>query len=341
MPVTLIACATVMEVPEFRFRHRLETALDRGDPGFPKQISYLSGYVHSRGGANWHGVKSELWRHLQRTKRISAVTIEETERSAFGDWARAANAISIGTGGEGVCDPAGRVLLGHQGEEDPAAELPYPPEAQARKARTEARLRAEGVRLFEGQAPVVGESEVEPRAAADAALRAMALYVTAHCAKLIDTGWRVGAATFERRWPLACGGFSPKEAAFVAGQGEGGRRPSAVAIDIEAARALFWAVSAASLPEPQEEIDSADLNRLMADISEREFIAGARLRPSGEILDALDLFSRLRWSILRRMDALDDSLPEYPVATAIQERYVALRWLVRNSGDEPWDESFS
>ena len=125
----------------------------------------------------------------------------------------------------------------------------------------------------------------------------------------------------------------------MAAQRRVGRRPCDVAADMEAARALFWTLSAASLPDPAEPTGGAELGRLMADISERDFIAGARLRPLDEILDALDLFFRLQWSIERRMEALADSLPEWPVAAALQQRHRALRWFVCNDGDEPWDET--
>jgi hypothetical protein len=156
VPADLIVCSTLREVPDLRFPHHMKEAVHRDQLAFAKHIHSVLGYVYSRGGENWDGIKYHLHRHLRHARHLLSLIIEPVDLAAFAGWAQAANAISISRDGGCVRDPAGRLLLGHRGEQDPAAEMPYPVEAQARKALMEAQLRAREIPLFEGLPPIVG-----------------------------------------------------------------------------------------------------------------------------------------------------------------------------------------
>jgi hypothetical protein len=338
LPIAVIACSTLRAVPELRFRHRLRAVADRTHPDFARHIRSLTGYVYTRGGENWDGVKYDVWRHLTRTKRLFDLVVEEPDLCGFGSWAREANAITFDRAEPGALrDPDGRVLVGRNGERDPSAQVPHPPEANARKARTEALLRAGRLSLFKGQSAIIAKSEVEPRAATEVALRAMAVYLVARRAHSMARGENVDLDELRRKWPLACGAFSPKEVAVVNEKSVDHQRLRDIATEREASRALFWALGRLSLPRVGETGPTDLLDRLIAEIREQEFVSGAQLRPIGELLDELDLQLRTHWAIERQIETDAETLPPFSEASVVFQRHRALSWLLRND-DDAWDD---
>ena len=74
----------------------------------------------------------------------------------------------------------------------------------------------------------------------------------------------------------------------------------------------------------------------MIDLDAPRFIAGARLRPTGEILDVLDLHYRLHW-VVRQAGVDNQGPPAGLEVGVVRERHFALNWLV-GYGDADWDD---
>jgi hypothetical protein len=82
--------------------------------------------------------------------------------------------------------------------------------------------------------------------------------------------------------------------------------------------------------------DVPGLAKAMLKVDGPTFVREARLRATGEILDALDLHYRLHWATTEaRMKEADP--PGGLEAGVVQERHYALNWLTRFQ-DADWDD---
>jgi hypothetical protein len=99
---------------------------------------------------------------------------------------------------------------------------------------------------------------------------------------------------------------------------------------------LLWALGQLTdLPPPTAICDVPALARIMLGRDAESFIADAALRPTGTVLDALDMHYRLHWAIRQsRQDRKPVGIDLD--ASVVQERHVALNWLVRFA-DADWD----
>src|ERR1700679_2118911 len=99
--------------------------------------------------------------------------------------------------------------------------------------------------------------------------------------------------------PLAFAALSPTERVFVAAKTPKDQDVVSFTWRYEALAALRWAVRPAEDLPPLGDggCDVPDLAAAMAGQSEADFVASARLRRVGEILDALDLCFRLHWAL--------------------------------------------
>jgi hypothetical protein len=246
--------------------------------------------------------------------------------------------------------PDGRVLVSAKtGEPDPGAEVPYPDDARRRKASTEAFLAARGWRVPESLPPSISELEVELREPAEVLRRAYALFACALRAESIATNRAIPVDDMERRLPLAFESFSPAEAAFMSGQAP----PSATASfgwRYEALAALVWALglaevrgkdvadggAAGELPFPDTIVDVSGLARALLPLDTTRALAEARLRPTAELLNALDFAYRLHW-ITTEARVNPDALQTSLVPGVVLERHYALSWLVCFENAD-WDD---
>jgi hypothetical protein len=163
MRVPVDAYSTLLVLPALDFPHERLNRRERGDPALEEGLDKLLHYVMGRGGLErMTAVKYGLWRHLQRTRHHVALFIDEAELDRLREWAEAANAVYLLPDGT-IRDPFGRVLIGKEGSGDAHARIPFPADARARKARSEALLEARGITIFDGLPPVVGEGEVALR----------------------------------------------------------------------------------------------------------------------------------------------------------------------------------
>jgi len=216
------------------------------------------------------------------------------------------------------------------------APAPAPGEAAqlARKARSEAILTAEGVPFIAWLPLVEDEGDYRPRSAEEIVGRAYALTLVAYKA---STGDHEGAndayAQVQDRVIL-----SPSEIDFLRDPQPSDQDRIHFSWQSEAAYPLFWMLGYVdALGRPENQIDPDPMVRLVSGRTFDELVAGARLRPQAEMLDALDLTYRYHWAV--RQAGLDGALPPAKLnPDVLMERHKALNWLVRYNDDASWDD---
>jgi hypothetical protein len=144
-------------------------------------------------------------------------------------------------------------------------------------------------------------------------------------------------AELRERRPLSFATLTPKESSFLETVAPEQQQIVNLGWRYEALFLLQWALAMVpELPHPSAVCDVSAVAQTMLGTDETEFIAKAALRPSGELLDALDLHVRLHWGV--RQARLDGQDPVNRLGGGvIQERHHALNWLVRFEGAE-WDD---
>jgi hypothetical protein len=103
---------------------------------------------------------------------------------------------------------------------------------------------------------------------------------------------------------------------------------------------LCWALSKlGELPNPDEQCDTGFFHEILppfADVDTSSFIAGAKLRPDGDLIAKADEILRQHWEA--RNAKLTGELPPIPVNIGIvQERHHAINWVIGYDG-LLWDE---
>jgi hypothetical protein len=333
MPILLNAYSTLREPPPLDFPCQESSFRDRSDPEMRKQLDGFIGYVLHRAGQMTQ-TAYHVMRHIERTRRQLTFTVDKAALDAVSNWALRANAIFFLPSGE-VADPSGEVLV-----PEPThgiGQVPYPADARERKARMDALLRGHNLQPSATLPPVVGEGEVDFRDARAVAQRCMGLFVVALRAESLSIAKPIPVADLRARLPLAFDAPSPAEAAFLASDSPEQQDVVNFLWRYEALAVLQWALGlSAELPWPGAICDVPALARLAFANNNDAFAAGARLRPAGEILDALDLHVRLHWIVRQaRIDGRELAVPLDP--GVVQERHHALNWLVRFE-DKDWDD---
>src|SRR5262245_56997158 len=215
MSTLINAYCTCLDPPSLQFPHGLNAKRGRSDPELSEHLHGFIGYVVSRGERQMTQVKYHLMRHIQRVKHHFSLTVEDRDLDAFAQWAWQANAICFLPDGS-IRDPSGRLLIDGAGAaQEPDAEIPYPPDARERKARSEGELAGLGVRVLATLPPVIGEAEVELRQASEVARRALALFVVALRAESLGAGKEIPIAELRQRRPTAFQLLTPNEASFL------------------------------------------------------------------------------------------------------------------------------
>jgi hypothetical protein len=337
MTILINAYCTLRNPPGLIFPHVLNNRRSREDPELESHLEGFIGYVLSRGDQQMTRVKYHVMRHIQKVQHQFSVTVGIPHLDLFEEWAQTANAICYLPDGS-VRDPFGRLLIDANGEpQEEGAEVPYPEDALARKIRSEQQLQRLDVQVLKSLPPVIAEVEAELRAAADTARRALALFVVALRAESLAAGAEIPPTEIKARLPLAFAGLSPKEESFLEIATPGEKLITNFGWRYEALLALLWALGLATeLPDPTETCDASVLARAIMERGEQKLVAGAGLRPAVEILDALDLHFRLHWAI--RQARLDGRRSPGGIdPSVVQERHLALNWLVRFEGAD-WDD---
>ena len=205
-------------------------------------------------------------------------------------------------------------------------------EAEARKARSIARLKAEGVPFIDWLPMIEDSSQARPPGADAVARRFCALMLMTHKALADDAAaTRTVREAFGDRVV-----FSPDELTFMDAAAPGQQEVVQASWLCEAAVPMAWALGRLDrLDRPEKAVDVDVLAALIMDDDGKALIAGARLRPIGEILDEADLIFRYHWAV--RQAGLDGKeAPAGLNADVVPERHRGLNWLIGYAAD--WDE---
>lgn len=206
-------------------------------------------------------------------------------------------------------------------------------DAEARRNRSNAILRGQGVPILASLPVIESEREVILPSQEEVTMRAVATLVVALKGEGLEQNDidRLVARYDLTKW------LSPDEAAFIADPRPSERDRLVHSWRYEAANTLLWTLSLVEhLGPPRSPCDPAALASLLKKYSRSELLAKAKLRPTAEILDEADLIYRYRWALV---DAGDNKRPP-PAGLSddvAMERHQALNWIIYHA-EQPWDE---
>ena len=334
-PILVNAYSTLRELPPLDFAHELHGRRDLSDPELAPHLEGFIGYVLGRGDGQMTAARYHLWRHLQRVRNQLSFMVADDDLGAVEAWAAAANAVLFLPDGS-VRSPDLAVLLSIDGASDPAAALPYQPDAIARRQRTRAALAGLTPQPPAGMPPAIGEGELVLRTPAEVLRRALALLYVAASAQAQDTGGEPIPAGRRERNPLGSAAVTPDEQAFLEGDGQAA---AAMTWRYETANTLLWALGydAADITASDRMIDVDALWASVEPVTRSGGVPEPRLRPPAEILDALDRTWLEHW-IVRQARQMGVPL-EGISSDVVMERHAALNWLTgfQNDFGTSWD----
>lgn len=333
MPLLVNAYCTALQVPSFSFPHTLKGCRDLSDPELRDHLGGFIGYVlrfkkEEMTQAIYYTIK-----HIERVKNHLSIELEEDDFPGLSSWAVRANAILFFTDGS-IRNPEGDTIL-PPGEESILP--PRPPEAFARKARTDALLREEGIRVPQSLPPVLDLSELELQSASDCARRVLGLFLAAVRAESLAAEEPLSLEDLRGRIPEAFDCLTPAEQAFLHQENPSVQEITNFTWRYEAIALLLWSLGALeTLPAPNQICDVPAIAEILLSADRGDFVLRAKFRPASEILDQLDLHYRLQW--LSHQSRIEhQELPQGFLAGVITERLYALNWLTR-SHDAEWDD---
>lgn len=203
----------------------------------------------------------------------------------------------------------------------------------ARKLRSEARLRAEGVPFILHLPGIETEDEAAIRGVEEVARRAMALLVVAAKGVIFDQGLAEAMVAYLG----VRDDFTPDERAFLWGAATTEQDRVNAAYRFESAWVLLWALGyVPELDRPDRPCDGQAALAFPRERGAERFIADARLRPAGELLDAADLAYRYSWATTdARIKGREAPAGLDP--GVVYERHYALNWLIGYMGQD-WDD---
>lgn len=218
-------------------------------------------------------------------------------------------------------------------QQGPSENQSEPQEAEARKQRSLAILKAEQVPYLDDLPLRETEAESLRRTTEEVALRAMALCIVS------VKGEGLEQEIVERLvddFQLA-DAFSPDEMKFIADPDPDQMLRVQFAWRYETYWVLLWALEFIDeLPRPDQICDVPAAVACLRDLGRDGFLAQAKLRPQSEILDAADLIYRYHWAVvdarLKQQDA-----PAQLDGGVVMERHYALNWLIGYQ-NQLWDD---
>lgn len=339
-PVLVNAYATLVDLPPLDLPHRVLGARDRSDPELAEHLQGFVGYVMRRGDGQMTATRYYVWRHLQRVRHHMSFEIDAGHLGWIEPWAKAANALLFLPDGS-VRAPDGAIAIDAAGEWDPESTIPYPDDAVARRARTRAALGDAVLQPPASMAPALGEGELVLRAPEEVLHRALALLYVAARAHARATKLPAIPAGQEESNPVGAAALTPQERAFVTDEGTDADAAAGLTWRYEAANTLLWAlgIEGAVIDDSGE---MADVDRLWASAAPLVRESGGqevRLRPAGDILDALDRTWLEHWIV--RQARQKETEPGRINGDVVVERHVALNWLTnfQNEPEVAWDDT--
>jgi hypothetical protein len=205
-------------------------------------------------------------------------------------------------------------------------------EALQRKARSEAILHRDGIRINLHLPVIETQEEARLRPTQEVAYRALSLLAVALKGEGLEQQL---VETLVGRYGLAPY-FTPKEAVFIGNAAPSQSDRSQFSWRYEAAWVLLWALGyLEELGKPSTICDVPRAVTIMHERSTAQFVADAKLRSLEQVLDEADLIYRYDWVVV---DARVNHKPS-PAGLergVVQERHHALNWLI-GCMDQDWD----
>ncbi len=228
-------------------------------------------------------------------------------------------------------------LLDEGRPEDTEADL-------ARRERSVARLKAEGIPYLPHLRSEVGEQEARFKSREEIVQRAIALFAVAVYSEVLlsENPDRDEALSYVGKLDEIYGvgqWLSPKENAYLANPAPEQQECIQFVWRYECCGALLWAAGITDdLPYPSEICDVPIIAQLFwQHRGVDDLLSKGYPRPETEILDAADLTLRYDWACV---DARIHG-KEAPAALdggIVMERHYALNWVIGADGSAPWDE---
>jgi hypothetical protein len=206
-------------------------------------------------------------------------------------------------------------------------------EAQARKDRSIAILKAEKVPFIEHLPVIETEAESTRRTSEQVALRAMALCIVAVKGEGLE---QEVINQLVEEYKLASA-FTPKEKEFINNPNPTQRDRTQFAWRYECYWVMLWALGFIDKLERPDKICDVKLAVSCLRENGRDgFLKKANLRPQAEILDAADLIYRYHWAVVdARINNRD--APDEVDGGIVMERHYALNWLIGYMAQD-WDD---
>ena len=231
------------------------------------------------------------------------------------------------TSAQGITDHAARRI------EIEKRRIAPTPEALERRARSNARLAAEGVPTAQSLPVIETATEAKPRTAETVVRRAIALVLVANKGELND---QVLVDRLIADFGAA-GDFTPKERAFIANRNTTRQERTQFLWRFEAVNVLLWAVGLVETLERADRIiDVGKVVTIFRTNDRASLLAKARLRPIAEILGEADLIYRTHWAVTEaRINGRP--APAGLDGSVVYERHYAFNWLIGYLGQD-WDD---
>jgi hypothetical protein len=211
-------------------------------------------------------------------------------------------------------------------------ELQATPAAIARKNRSDALLRKEGVPVNESLPAIEDESQVRKRKREEIAYRALSLLTVAMKGEGLDSK---STDDVVAQFGLAAH-LTPEERRFVRERAPSQDQRSRFSWRYEAAWVMLWALGyVEQLDKPTTECDVRAEIAIMRQRTEQQFITDAKLRPLSEMIEQADRIYRYHWAVVdARLNGGDAGGLNSDVTL---ERHQALNWLIGYE-DQEWDD---
>lgn len=207
------------------------------------------------------------------------------------------------------------------------------PDELARKARSEAVLRARGVKVLDSLPVIAGETRSLRRTEREVAERALGAMIAAVKGETRD--YEMGQGLLKQFG--AAGFLTPLERDFMDDPDPLNQFILDITWRYEGVLILLWSLGLIKeLPPEEQVVDVAMMGNMLRELGYDGLIAAARLRPQAEILDMADYYYRLNWAV-RDAELKYEDLPEGADPSIVLERARALNWLYGYAG-QSWDE---
>lgn len=206
-------------------------------------------------------------------------------------------------------------------------------EAQSRKERSVATLKAENVPFIEHLPFIETETESKRRTTEEVALRAMALCIVAVKGEGLEQEI-VDKLVQDFRLTSV---FTPAERAFIADPSPTERDRIQFAWRYECYWVMLWSLGFVDeLGRPDKMCDVKLAVSILRDNGRERFLEKSKLRAQAEILDANDLIYRYHWAVTdARIN--NRNAPSGLDGGVVMEQHYALNWLVGYM-DQEWDD---